>query len=784
MPQSQQPIATLPTPNSMQAPLFSNASLQQHIPVQTESFLSLPSTPFNDDQFVQSSQQSIYNIPQVTATEDSLLIASLMQQVNELRSSLHLLLSSHTIASSLETSMSAVQTEKLDNLSDKPQNLEKCTTVTTDKLNATIYVSRNIRTNKGGRKKEQLQFKTLREYTREFITAIKLVCAGISNVPFHDYLKCFLAHTREGQALLKDTIDRLNKSVKGGKRSVFQWLGLSMPNKDGHILIQDITKVSDANCNIINTLSGLPVFHHSSTLCRQRVSYWRPECINKLGMQCKNEITTLDVHKVLQHVLQQEYQSIKEITSDTKEFKLSYDSNKTRVALLLSSINMTSRCAQDPEDAIPLALWPKSQGESLVILQQNANHVLQQLKQLIANPIVTVQMPDGREIKVTIILRHTSDLFAIWIVNSISKPQFCPFCKVLNTENRTKTCTARTMKDVFGIQPTNTCICALHALSRIVSQVLQLSLCKYPELLRKLQSLPTLHGFELHDAHWNDDCDLIIEKMPMMSKLQCITILANIIPMLVTINAHHRLKSLWESTINVCYLYLLTTEDEVMQCSATVRGKWLQQWIEDWCSYEKEPFYYMHILYCHGEWLLMQFKSLARYANEGVENVHQFYNMLLMRDSNRGGGLNPVATTQQIVERCGRLILLVNELSTTLHEGNQQLYLRYCKMRIAKQQKMQRLGVLRRCKIKEKLSKYLNATQISTIVQEETQNMNNTAPNMTTSDLSLLDEFNAFVDDNENEIATQVTAMEEDDEFEKHVQFVTSAEFDLLNNTE
>lgn len=78
----------------------------------------------------------------------------------------------------------------------------------------------------------------------------------------------------------------------------------------------------------------------------------------------------------------------------------------------------------------------------------------------------------------------------------------------------------------------------------------------------------------------------------------------------------------------------------------------------------------------------------------------------------------------------------------------------------------------------------MNATQVSTIVQEEAQNMNNTASNMTTSDLSLLDEFNAFVDDNDNEIATQATAMDEDDEFEKHVQFVTSAEFDLPNDTE
>lgn len=81
--------------------------------------------------------------------------------------------------------------------------------------------------------KSVLDFATRRKYAKQLMTALQLVAVGISNVPFHDYLKCNLVHTREGKILLKETIVRLNKTVKGGKQSVFQCLGMYMPNKDG-----------------------------------------------------------------------------------------------------------------------------------------------------------------------------------------------------------------------------------------------------------------------------------------------------------------------------------------------------------------------------------------------------------------------------------------------------------------------------------------------------------------------------------------------------------------------
>lgn len=164
--------------------------------------------------------------------------------------------------------------------------------------------------------------------------------------------------------------------------------------------------------------------------------------------------------------------------------------------------------------------------------------------------------------------------------------------------------------------------------------------------------------------------------------------------------------------------------------------------------------------------------------------------MLMMRDSNRGGGLNPIATTQQIIERCARMILLVNELNTTNHEGNQQLFKQYTQVKVKKQHKMQQLGVSRRCKTRAHFAQHLDVNvEIANMVNDEIATTNSVqieTNTINTSDsAALLQNYNVLLDT--NEMTSQAMILDDDysmQECEQSMLFVASDEFALLNEND
>lgn len=83
----------------------------------------------------------------------------------------------------------------------------------------------------------------------------------------------------------------------------------------------------------------------------------------------------------------------------------------------------------------------------------------------------------------------------------------------------------------------------------------------------------------------------------------------------------------------------------------------------------------MHILFRHGNELLSNFKSLARFANQGVENTHRFENLLQVRDSNRGGRpkQHKVSMNEQIMLSSLRRLGMLKYLKQSTKQNHVEL---------------------------------------------------------------------------------------------------------------
>lgn len=106
----------------------------------------------------------------------------------------------------------------------------------------------------------------------------------------------------------------------------------------------------------------------------------------------------------------------------------------------------------------------------------------------------------------------------------------------------------------------------------------------------------------------------------------------------------------------------------------------------------------MHILYHHGNDLLSRFKSLARFTNQGVENTHQFENLLQNRDTNRGGG--PVehrtCMNEQIMLTSLRRLVMFSHLKQSCKKNHVALIERYENWQLVEKRHSQKVSLTKR----------------------------------------------------------------------------------------